>query len=119
MKSRIGNYNHPAFGLPNLVLVGVEIRTCRKCGEEAVVIPRLDRLHESVAAQIISKRSRLTGEEIRYLRNHLEWTSGELAKHFGVDPATVSRWENNKDPIGPVADRLLRVTVKWKLPTES
>ncbi len=31
---------------------------------------------------------------------------------FGVDSKTVSRWENEKDPIGPVSERLLRLIVR-------
>ena len=55
----------------------------------------------------------------RFTRRYIGWSEGELAKHFGVDPATVSRWENNRDPIGPVADRLLRLTVQAKSPLAS
>ena len=32
-----------------------------------------------------------------------------VLRHLGVSNAQVSRWENDEDPIGPVADRLLRV----------
>lgn len=35
---------------------------------------------------------------------------------MGVTPETVSRWENGREPIGPVADRLLRLMVVTKAP---
>ena len=37
---------------------------------------------------------------------------------MGVDKSTVSRWENEKEPIGPTADRLLRLMVLRQRPID-
>src|SRR5439155_2513167 len=49
--------------------------------------------------------------QVRFLRKSLGWSGCEFAKHMGVTDETVSRWENNAAPIGPQADRLLRLMV--------
>ena len=116
MTKRTGSYKDDLIGLPNVTLVGVGLLKCKQCGETAVQIPRHSELLRLLAAHVITKPTRLSGEEIRFLRKHIGWDEGELAKHFGVDPATVSRWENNKEPIGPQTDRLLRMTVQFKSP---
>ena len=35
---------------------------------------------------------------------------------MGLQPDTVSRWENRKESIGPIGDRLLRLMVEMKAP---
>jgi len=98
-------------GLPGITLQGVEVSRCGKCGEYEVAIPRIEELHRSIAQTVISKKERLTPAEIRFLRKHLGWTGAEFAAHFGAARETVSRWENGSAPMGPTADRLLRMIV--------
>jgi DNA-binding transcriptional regulator YiaG len=64
-----------------------------------------------IARAVISKNDRLTPAEIRFLRKHLGWTGAEFAAHFGAARETVSRWENGSTPMGPTAERLLRMIV--------
>jgi putative zinc finger/helix-turn-helix YgiT family protein len=104
-------YLYTESGLPNVVLVGVEVRRCPSCGHHEVVLPRVTELHRTIAHAVIHKRSRLSGSEVRYLRKYLGWSGADFARHVGVDPSTVSNWENDKDPIGPSSDRLLRMMV--------
>lgn len=104
-------YLYAESGLPNVVLVGVEVRRCPSCGHHEVVLPRVTELHRTIAHAVIHKRSRLSGAEVRYLRKYLGWSGADFARHVGVDPSTVSNWENDKDPIGPSSDRLLRMMV--------
>jgi putative zinc finger/helix-turn-helix YgiT family protein len=104
-------YLYTESGLPNVVLVGVEVRRCPSCGHHEVVLPRVTELHRTIAHAVIRKRSRLSGAEVRYLRKYLGWSGADFARHVGVDPSTVSNWENDKDPIGPSSDRLLRMMV--------
>jgi transcriptional regulator with XRE-family HTH domain len=46
----------------------------------------------------------------------LGWSSQDLTRKFGVDPSTVSRWENEADPLSRGADRLIR-SVGLEVPT--
>jgi len=64
-----------------------------------------------IAAAVVRKRARLSAAEVTFLRKHLEYTGARLAKALGVTGSTVSRWESGREPVGPSADRLLRVLV--------
>jgi putative zinc finger/helix-turn-helix YgiT family protein len=110
------NYSYTASGLPQVTLVGVEVRRCKACGEHEVVIPRIEELHRVIALAVIGKRSRLMAAETRFLRKHLGWSGADFARHMGVTPESVSRWENDREKMGPVADRLLRMMVANKAP---
>ena len=105
------NYKYDISGLPNVTLVGIEVGRCAACGEYDVTIPRMAELHRLLAASIIRKSSRLTGQEIAYLRKHFGLTSAELAARLGTTRETISRWENRAAVIGATADRLIRLLV--------
>jgi putative zinc finger/helix-turn-helix YgiT family protein len=105
------NYKYDISGLPNVTLVGIEVGRCDACGEYDVTIPRIAELHRMLAGSIIRKSSRLTGQEIAYLRKHFGLTSAELAARLGTTRETISRWENRAAVIGATADRLLRMLV--------
>lgn len=105
-------------GLPHVVLQGVEVSRCQKCGKEEVAIPRLGQLHHVIAMYLVRQPRMLAPVEIRFLRKHTGYTTGEFAQIMGVARETVSRWETGGQPMGPVADRLLRVVVLTHEPTE-
>lgn len=105
------NYRDKESGLPNVILRNIEVRRCRRCGEEEVVIPNMVELHRVIAAGVINKQARLTSPEIRFLRKHLGLTGVSMAELMGVTPETISRWENGKEVPGRTADRLLRMLV--------
>jgi len=111
MTSSAETYLYVESGLPNVTLVGVEVRRCPACGDHQLVLPRVTDLHRAIAHAVITKRARLSGAEIRYLRKFLGWSGVDFAKHIGAEPSTVSNWETDKDPIGMPSDRLLRLMV--------
>lgn len=98
-------------GLPHIVLQGVEVRRCENCGKEEVAIPRLAQLHHVIAMYLVKQPRMLAPVEVRFLRKHTGCSTGEFAQIMGVARETVSRWETGGQPMGPVADRLLRVVV--------
>jgi putative zinc finger/helix-turn-helix YgiT family protein len=106
------NFRYDACGLPGVTLVGVEVTRCPECGEYEVAIPQIEDLHKAIAQALIRKTSPFDAAEIRYLRKYLGWSGVDFAKHMGTTPETVSRWENGKEPMGPQADRLLRLMVR-------
>lgn len=110
------NYSYTASGLPYVTLVGVEVRRCKACGEHEVVLPKIEQLHRAIALGVVAKRPRLTAAEIRFLRKYLGWSGADFAKHMGVTPESVSRWENDREQMGAVADRLLRLMVVTRAP---
>lgn len=118
LASRTETHLYTESGLPNVVLVGVEVRRCPACGHQEVVLPRITELHRVIAHAVIHKRGRLSGTEVRYLRKYLGWSGVDFAKRMGVDASTVSNWETDKNPIGPSSDRLLRLMVVHETPVE-
>ena len=119
MSSLAETYLYKESGLPNVVLVGVEVRRCPSCGHHELVLPRVTDLHRTIAHAVIHKPARLSGAEVRYLRKYLGWSGADFARHVGVDASTVSNWENDKDQIGTSSDRLLRLMVAHGTPVEN
>ncbi len=120
MEARRESYRYDASGLPNVVLIDVEVRQCPACGERAVALPRIEQLHHSLAMIVIRRPGRLAPQEIRFLRKWRGWSGTDFARHMGVDRATVSRWESADKPqtMGPVADRLLRLAIAHGEPAD-
>jgi putative zinc finger/helix-turn-helix YgiT family protein len=116
MQTQRENFRYEACGLPRITLIGVEVSRCPQCGEFEVAIPQIDDLHKTIAQALIRKTSPLSAAEIRYLRKFLGWSGANFAKHIGVAPETVSRWETGAVPLGAVADRLLRLMVATRDP---
>ncbi len=114
-------YRFVESGLPNVVLLDTEIRTCPKCGARGAVIPDVEGLHRTLALAIISQPNPLVPHEVRFLRKWLGWSGVDFARHMGVTAETVSRWESadSGKPISATADRLLRVLVARGEPVAS
>jgi putative zinc finger/helix-turn-helix YgiT family protein len=103
--------NVPYRSLPGVVLVDVEVSRCPACGEYVVAIPAIDGLNELLAKSLIDDKRRLVGAEVKFLRKYLGYSSADFAKVMGTASATVSRWENDAQPISRHADLLLRALV--------
>ena len=66
------------------------------------MIPKIEKLHRTIAMAIVGKKTRLTAEEIRFRRKYLGWSGADFARHMGVTPESISRWENEKERMNPV-----------------
>ena len=104
-----GSYCFIESGLSWVTLHGIELIQCEHCGNEDPIIPRVNDLMRVLAVALIAKPYRLTGEEIRFLRKYMRKTAAEVAQLLHVDKSTISKWENDEDPIGEQSDRLFRV----------
>ncbi len=102
--------NVPFRALPSVTLV-IPVRRCAECGDEEVVIPNQEALFRLLAHLLIRKGDRLAGAEVRFLRKYLGYSGERFAQVLGKRPETVSRWENDKEPIGFSSDRILRLLV--------
>jgi len=103
-----GTWNFTQSGLKRVVLDGIEIIRCGNCGNEDPIIPRINDLMKVLAWAVIRKPYRLEGEEVRFLRKYLRMTQDEFSCLLHVDKTTLSKWENNEDPVGDQSDRLIR-----------
>jgi hypothetical protein len=106
------------LGLPHVyVRQAVQESRCEKCGEvTSIEIPNLEGLVAAVAVARVLHPLKLLGKDIRYLREALEMTGQELGeKVVKVLPFQISKWENDKEPIGTQSETLLRLYVVDKL----
>jgi DNA-binding transcriptional regulator YiaG len=106
-------FSYPHGTLTNVFLSnGFE----RKSGTygETVRYENLAGLSDAILEAIILKPSRLSGEEITYLRDTLDLFQSELADFLGVDEQTVSLWEREKHNIPKSCDNVIRKYVTEK-----
>ena len=52
-------YEYTLSGLSNVYLTGITVYTCPVCEAEGPVIPKIDQLHDSIAAALIKKPGKL------------------------------------------------------------
>lgn len=111
-------YKYRACDLDNVVLENIEICRCPGCGEEEIVIPRIAELHRLLASTFAKMPEKLNPQQICFLRKYLGWSGVDFAAAIGVDPTTVSRWENGAQGMGVSAERLLRLCALSMKPVE-
>ena len=113
----LDKYNAKSLvGLPVMLIESVEARQCAKCGDlSEVSIPDPNGLITAVAISRVMSPEKLHGKEIRFMRKALDISAVELAEMLGVQPETLSRWENDAATIGPANEKLLRFIVGIKL----
>jgi len=99
-----------------VVLVdAVERHKCPDCKATWVNIPDLPGLLAAVAVYRVMAPLKLSGHEIKFLRKVMEISAKEFAALLEVSQETVSRWENDKAPMGPANEKLLRLTTVFRL----
>src|SRR5216683_2471201 len=103
-----GNYLFSESGLSNLVLKNISIIKCDECGNSDPIISKPKAIIREVAKAIVNKPFGLTGEEIRFLRKYLGMSQDTFANHLHSDKAVLSRWENDREPVGSKSDLLIR-----------
>lgn len=108
--NEIGVTEYGEAKLPyTVVLQGVPVQRCPACGEMLASIPDPEGLHEVLCRHIVRVNRALLPGEIRFLRRFLDRSAEDMAALMGVDAKTLSRWENGKQKMGTVAERLIRV----------
>jgi len=103
-------YDFPGIAR-TLVLLDIELIKCGKCGNVDPVLLQVDELMHIAAVAILQKPYRLRGEELRFLRKHMDLSQAKFARLLRVNKTTLSKWENNEDPIGLQSDLLARAIV--------
>ena len=67
-----------------------------------------DSLHAVLVAEILRKKGRMTGKELRFLRTHLALSQGNLGKCLGATEQSVSLWERT-GKVPAATDALVRL----------
>lgn len=105
------SYAYTESGLSNVVLQGVEALDCKACNHSQVTIPRLAKVHGTIALALANSPVRLTGAQLRFLRKYIGHSGEQLANYLHTDKTKISKWECGEDRIGPASDRLIRLLV--------
>jgi YgiT-type zinc finger domain-containing protein len=106
---KVGKYHYTLSRLSNVFLKNIEVEKCNNCDVEIPLIPRILLLHKTIARAIISKKSLLLGEEIRFLRKNLRIKAQDWAKFLRKDVATISRAEKDGNFLNKDLDLLIRL----------
>ncbi len=90
-------------------------------GEETIEIPHLSTLSAAAAVTRCLMPIRLRGAELRAIRRIAGMTAAEMAKRMGdkTSPETLSRWENDKQPMGGYAEKVFRLVVCEELKAQA
>ncbi len=101
------------IGLPGVVVLDAARKyVCEDCGEEnGISIPDEEGLEAAVAVARAGVPIALRGQEIRFLRRALGLTAKQLAEYLPATEESVSRWENDKHPMGAQNEKILRLLV--------
>jgi transcriptional regulator with XRE-family HTH domain len=109
-------YNGLGF---SIILLNVPVRNIR-----GVTVPDINYniLQRTVLVALSHKSSALTGNEIRFIRQSLEMTLSEFARHFGVTHPAVIKWEKTRDnfaKITPSTELYIRLYILEHLKTNN
>jgi transcriptional regulator with XRE-family HTH domain len=104
-------YKYALAGLPHVGLVGIVVFECPSGHPSVPQIPRVGELHRVIAEAFIEKPRPLIGAELRFLRKHAGISGQKFAALLRVDPAHLSRVENDKTAMGSSMDQLARAIV--------
>lgn len=105
------SYRYAESGVSNVILQGIEVADCQHCGNSDVIIPSVAKIHRAIAQALANSPARLTGEQLRFLRKHLDLSGDQLGRYLHTDRTKISKWERGEDRIGQATDRLMRLLV--------
>ena len=83
---------------------------CDQCKKELIEGLAMMKF-EVCVARALAKASESSGEAFQVMRKAIGIRAVDLAEVLSVAPETISRWENDKNPIDPAAFQILRLLV--------
>ncbi len=107
-KGTMTAYRYTECGLDNVIIDGIST-TVDDAGETVLSIPNINGLHRAISQGIVSRRSSMTGKELRFLRTEMGMTQAEMAAMFHREPLAISRWERGETPFDSNAETLIRL----------
>jgi len=113
MRRVLERYEETGLGLPYPVaLLGSAVEHLDAEGNAlGVSVPDLEGLAAAVAVSRAFNPTALDGREVRFMRKVIGLPAKDFAESIGINPATLSRWENNNQTVGEWADGMVRFAV--------
>jgi DNA-binding transcriptional regulator YiaG len=102
-------------GLETVVLDRAPVLKCDSCGHLMFEGRVVDAIMRELAAFIIRQGDELQPREVRFLRELMTMTQGELATRLGIQRATVNRWERGEESVRTIQSLALRTLAAWSL----
>lgn len=96
-RRNVARYHFLESGLSSIYLGSICINFCPRHRDVVVPeIPHMQELLDVIFGDIILNPQLLRGEDIRYLRQAIDFTQLEFSKLLGVSANTVARWERDE-----------------------
>lgn len=95
-------------GLSYVYLVGIKYYV-HGDGRIVADIPAIKQLMQLIARDLLEKPTSLAGEEIRFLRKRLGKKQADFAQEIGIEPETLSRYENDRLAVSEMSDKVIRL----------
>jgi putative zinc finger/helix-turn-helix YgiT family protein len=108
-KGRMIVHKYKESGLDYVTLLGVEEFKCPQCGAIYFEVPKIKQLNTLIADMILQKDQTISGDEVRFLRKQLGYSTAQFGKLISYDPKSLSRIENGHQKITSTFDRLIRM----------
>lgn len=90
-------YHYKESGLDNIWLVGgFRIEDDEEYGK-LLYLDDVAGLHKAIAAELLMKKSPLTGAEFRFLRKYCELSQADAASIIQSNEQSVAKWEKARD----------------------
>ncbi len=98
-------YHYTECGLNNIYLMnGYSVD-----GDGILFIEDILGLHRAIGYSLILNGRKLKGQEIKFMRHHMDVSQKVLGRMLGVEHLNVLRWETGKTKITAMADKLLKI----------
>ncbi len=102
--------HYVACGLDNIWLLNGFVVSDTPYGR-GVAVEDADGLHRAIAHALVSDKQPIAGQELRFLRKHMNLSQQGLANLLGSSGQRIARWEKGQSGIDPAAERLVRLLV--------
>jgi DNA-binding transcriptional regulator YiaG len=105
--NKIQTFVYNGLGFP-IKLINVPMK---KMLGEWVIDVDMNKLQLAVLRALIFKSTRLTGDELNFIRSFLNMTMAEFGKAFGVSHVAVLKWENEERNVSPPLEFCIRLYI--------
>lgn len=118
-RERVLEHEDIVLGYPVMLHCGADRISCGDCLHETVLIRDLPGLMATVAASRIMMGEKLSGREMQLIRKAANLKAVDLAKRLDVSAETISRWENDREPMRAESERGFRLQMLDVLSTRA